>query len=290
MENRTHIGLDGRVLKDRLEELAEKTARNIRECANFCDTFLKKRLLIKVLKGPIWAEKLGGFMTMFAERKEEFQFALAMHTANTLSDVKAQNVDIQAKYVDVLYWLGIVLIAKYLRSFRLDVVIGLFGRFVSAEERKIAAEVESKGGIAKVRKDDEVLKSLIALDVSMRRGPGKASEDVEKPPTNPTTANATAATRRQVKPTTTKKSLTLEDLKIELREDIDDALEKNFEIFLGKFELQVSMLQIALERYIHLENDRVINAVTGAITQGPHTRIKDPVRFHEYVPGIAYSS
>ena len=73
-------------------------------------------------------------------------------------------------------------------------------------------------------------------------------------------------------------------------EDIDDALEKNFEIFLGKFELQVSMLQIALERYIHLENDRVINAVTGAITQGPHTRIKDPVRFHEYVPGIAYSS
>ena len=129
---------------------------------------------------------------------------------------------------------------------RIDVVIRLFEQFVSADERKLANEIASKGGRTKVRQDDEALKALIALDVSMRRGPGKAPEDVEKLPSvgknNAIDAGATTA-RRQAK-TTTKKSLTLDDLKLELREDIDEALERNSEVFTGKFELQVSMLQI----------------------------------------------
>ena len=97
LDNHTHIGLDGKKLKDRLEDLAEKTAKEIKECANFCDTFLKKKLLVKVLKGPIWAEKLGGFVQVFADRKADFQFTLAMHTANDVTAVKRQNTEIQAK-------------------------------------------------------------------------------------------------------------------------------------------------------------------------------------------------
>ena len=69
----------------------------------------------------------------------------------------------------------------------------------------------------------------------------------------------------------------MEELKTELREDADDALERNFDTFIGKFELQVGMLQAALERYIRAENDRVIDAVTGAMAQGPHMRIRDSV-------------
>lgn len=97
VENRTHVGFDGRVLKDRLEDLAEKTAKDIKDCANFCDTFLKKRLLVKVLKGPVWAERLTSFVTVFTNRKADFQFALAMHTANSVTDVKKQNIEIDAK-------------------------------------------------------------------------------------------------------------------------------------------------------------------------------------------------
>lgn len=85
------------MLKDRLEELAEKTAQNIKDCANFCDTFLKKRLIVKVLKGPAWAEKLSGYVKTFTERKSDFQFALAMHTANSITDVKRQTIEIDAK-------------------------------------------------------------------------------------------------------------------------------------------------------------------------------------------------
>ncbi|KAJ2965360.1 hypothetical protein NUW54_g14143 [Trametes sanguinea] len=78
VESRTHVGLDGRVLQDRLMELAEKTAQDIRDCANVCDTFLKKRLIVKVLKGPVWAEKLAEFVKTFADRKGDFQFALVV--------------------------------------------------------------------------------------------------------------------------------------------------------------------------------------------------------------------
>ena len=59
--------------------------------------------------------------------------------------------------------------------------------------------------------------------------------------------------------------------------DIDDALERNRETFEGKFELQVSFLRIALEKYIHAESDRVIGAVTDVVTQGPYMKIKDSV-------------
>ena len=52
---------------------------------------------MRVFKGPVWAEKLGGFVTVFAERKGDFEFALAMHTANAVTDVKRQNYEIDAK-------------------------------------------------------------------------------------------------------------------------------------------------------------------------------------------------
>ena len=161
------------------------------------------------------------------------------------------------------------------KLFRLDVVIGLFGRLVSAEEQKIAAEIESKGGASKIRpSDDTTLKTLIAFEISVRKGADErgakvATEEQEKQP---------GAVQRGKSGMTTKNTFSLDELKSELREDVDDALERNFKTFIGKFELQVSMLQVALERYIRSENDRVIGAVKDAMTQGPHMKIKDPVR------------
>ena len=64
----------------RLDSLVRKTAADIKECANACDTYSKKRLLVKVLKGPVWDETLKGYMQLFAERKVEFGFAVSVHT------------------------------------------------------------------------------------------------------------------------------------------------------------------------------------------------------------------
>ena len=142
----------------------------------------------------------------------------------------------------------------------------LFQRLASPEERRIAFEVENNGGATRVRKNDDILRSLMAMDASMRRDDPHADEKGQKTYKRPYAVSGG------------QKPLTLDQLKIELREDVDDSLERNFETFISKFDLQVSLLQVVLERYIHVENDRVIGAVTDVVTQGPHMKIKDPVR------------
>ncbi|KAI9069628.1 hypothetical protein FKP32DRAFT_1599785 [Trametes sanguinea] len=71
-------------------------------------------------------------------------------------------------------------------------------------------------------------------------------------------------------------SIALEAFKLELREDIDDALRQNLHSFLHIFEHQKTTVQIALEKYIREENDRIIGAVADVVTYGPHLKINDP--------------
>ena len=147
---------------------------------------------------------------------------------------------------------------------RLDAVLGLLNKFVTADERRIVVEIESKGGLAKVRQDDEALKSLIALEDTIHPQPLGSGE---APPRD----------LLREKSARNKASLAVDELKVELREDVEDAVAKNFEAFTGKFGLQVEVMQVALEGYIRTENDRVIGAVTNAMNQGPRMKIKDPV-------------
>ena len=139
----------------------------------------------------------------------------------------------------------------------------LFNKFISAEERRLTREIEANGGQSKVRKDDAVLKSLIDISMTSNRAAAEDDDVLNGPSTRaPRDAKSSRGQRSR---------LTLEDLKAELKEDIDDALERNFDTFSGKFALRV-------EQYIRAENDRVIGVVTDAIAQGPHMRVKDPVR------------
>ncbi|KAH9919746.1 uncharacterized protein BXZ73DRAFT_104850 [Epithele typhae] len=259
IESTSHRGLDGQAIEDRLEALSKQTAADIKACANLCDTFLKKRTLARVFKGPIWADKLASWVDVFTERKGGFEFALAMHSATTVSDVKRQNYEMSAK---------------------LDVILALFNKFAPEDERKVEKAISEAGGITTARKDDEVLKSLIAISVSMRAdAPGADPRRAGVPaPEAQGRVGAGAGGRRQIvgKGARGKDSASLDELKAELREDVDDALERNFETFTGKFQLQIGILQDALERYIRAENDRVIDAVTGAMAKGPHMRIRDP--------------
>ena len=143
-------------------------------------------------------------------------------------------------------------------------MIALFDRFLPTEERCLAEEVENKGGAIRVRHNDDHLKSLLALDVEMRSG-----SETRGGPANGAVNKASDVTQET--------TVLLDDLKWELREDINDALSRNLETFLGKFELHVSSLQVALECYIREENDRVIGMVKDVMTQGPHMKIRDLV-------------
>lgn len=80
-----------------MQSLSEGTATDIKACANVCDTYSKKRLLVKVLKGQVWEAKLVEWIEKFTKRKAEFEFALTMHTARAVDSVKVTVESMEVK-------------------------------------------------------------------------------------------------------------------------------------------------------------------------------------------------
>ena len=46
-----------------------------------CDTYVKKKMIVKVINGAAWERKLAAFSTEFTKRRTEFEFALTIHTS-----------------------------------------------------------------------------------------------------------------------------------------------------------------------------------------------------------------
>ena len=67
-----------------MQGLTQQTADDIKNCANACDTYSKKRLLVKVLKGFVWEARLVEFVGTFQQRKTEFEQALTIRIARTV--------------------------------------------------------------------------------------------------------------------------------------------------------------------------------------------------------------
>jgi hypothetical protein len=81
VENDKLTAPDGLSIEVRLKSLVERTADDIKSCSNVCDTYMKKRLLAKVLLSPVWDARLIDFVKLFAMRRQEFEFELTMHTS-----------------------------------------------------------------------------------------------------------------------------------------------------------------------------------------------------------------
>ncbi|KAI9059697.1 hypothetical protein FKP32DRAFT_1541614, partial [Trametes sanguinea] len=222
------IGRDGIPLNVRLRELAEGTAEDIKHCANLCDAFLKSRLLVRVLKGPLWAERFASTMERFARRKEEYSLALAMHTASTVTRMA---VDIES--IDI----------------KMQLMFDFFEKYMSAPEKNLAAQVEKEGGATKVRHEDVILKKLIGVAGAKETTAGASAR-----PDGPDALGASGKDGTV---------FGLNDLKRELREDLDDTIERNFSVFLRKYEFQTQVM-----------SERIIHAVEAAVSGGTHSRIK----------------
>ena len=69
-------------------------------------------------------------------------------------------------------------------------------------------------------------------------------------------------------------TFSVKDLRDELRYDFEVSVQKNWVTFEGKFQLHTRQLQDELTKTINEGNSRVIKAVK----EGPHDRIKNPVR------------
>jgi len=87
---------DGTSMASRLETLCHQTAADIRSCSNTCDTYNRKRLVVKCLAGPVWEARLGTYVTLFTKRREEFLFAMSVRTTMGMEDVGKTVKDIEA--------------------------------------------------------------------------------------------------------------------------------------------------------------------------------------------------
>ena len=93
------VGPGGITIEARMQTLREQTAADLKECANVCDTYTKKRLLVRVLKGQIWQAKLVDWIAKFTSRKADFEFALSVHTARAVDGMSSTVNVIDTKWV-----------------------------------------------------------------------------------------------------------------------------------------------------------------------------------------------
>ncbi|KAF8589617.1 hypothetical protein K439DRAFT_1332394 [Ramaria rubella] len=211
--------------KGRMQKLCEDMAKDIKDCANACDTYSKKKIIVKVLNGPIWEGRLAKYGGLFVKHRSDFEFALSIHTAvgvdaanMTLEDVKATTMAIDEK---------------------VDMMMKMFQSLTSPEEKKLTRLVNQKGGSKAVQENDKLLRELSKNELQ-----GFSSV-------------AVVGRKAGGKP------YSFEDLQDDLRSDPDEAIRKNFDVFSRKLKMQQDRILEETKVMMQREGDRVIEAVTG---------------------------
>ncbi|TCD69752.1 hypothetical protein EIP91_006288 [Steccherinum ochraceum] len=151
-------GPDGIPIDARLQGIAESTADDIKDCANTCDTYAKKRLVVKVLKGPVWETKLVGFVSTFTKRRGQFEEALAIHTARAVDRIE-----------DSVYVLKTKLASM---DEKLAVFNQIFQKFISSDEVKIAEKIKGND-IKSIQKNESLLRDLNDFENAIETRPGE---------------------------------------------------------------------------------------------------------------------
>jgi hypothetical protein len=90
VQNDRLIAPDGINIEDRLKSIVERTADDIKQCSNVCDTYAKKKLLAKVFLGLVWDDRLLSWVTVFSKRRKEFEFELSIHTSQGVDKANAK--------------------------------------------------------------------------------------------------------------------------------------------------------------------------------------------------------
>lgn len=193
---------------------------------------------MKLLKGPIWEGKLVKFAGVFTQRRSEFEFAMSIHTAVGVdaANKTLASVDDTTRAMEQ----------------KMDLMMQMFQKIVSPEQKDMLVLVKQRGGVDAVQKNDNVLREL---------------SDYERD-SNPSAHSSPSSHHHSAM-----SSSAFDDLKEDLHTDPDDAIKDNMAVFSRKFEIQKRQIVEELTRVIRREGDRVINAVTS----GPHDRIVDPV-------------
>ncbi|KAI0252756.1 hypothetical protein BJV78DRAFT_266553 [Lactifluus subvellereus] len=230
------VAPDGRNIADRLTPLIERTADDIKLCSNACDTYAKKKLLAKVVQGPLWDDKLLSYVTLFSKWRQKIEFELSIYTSRGVdkANAKLDTIGDQTRSLDE----------------KMNVMIAIFQQLVSPKQKQLSEFVGENGGVNILRINDKLLLSLEETASKLSGAPSAEGHRVQGGKT--TAANRSA-----------------DDLRKEIFEEPDAAAEKNWTAFLRKFDEQKRQIIDDLTRVIERGNDRVIQEVKS----GPHDRI-----------------
>jgi len=260
MENDKLVAPDGTSIEDRLRSLVDRTADDIKTCSNVCDTYMKKRLLAKVLLSTVWDAKLLEFVQLFAARRQEFEFELSVHTSQGIDKANAKldaigeatrTLNEQFGHPYICSGHGLTL------DHRMDFMKALFQQLISPEHKQLSELVAAKGGAKALKDDDKVLQEL-------EKAESKAS-------TAPKAEVGRA--RREQHQDNQVMNLSIVDLRRDVLEDPNAAVEKNLIVFARKFEAQKNQIIDELTLVVKRESDRVVRELKG----GVHERILDKV-------------
>ena len=138
----------------------------------------------------------------------------------------------------------------------MDILKAMFEQLVSPEQRQLAATVVANGGVKALRNND---KMLLSLEKTASKGPiAPGDEEHRALWTKPGDGAQNA-----------------DDLRTDLFEDPEAAVEKNQAVYFRKFEAQKRQIIDELTFVVQRESDRVIQE----LKTGPHERIRDRVCF-----------
>ncbi|KAA1470668.1 hypothetical protein DENSPDRAFT_798038 [Dentipellis sp. KUC8613] len=125
-----------------------------------------------------------------------------------------------------------------------EVMATVFKTFQSAEERQIGALVASKGGPEKVAGDNAALEQLLLKQKELEDGPGKKDHTG---------------------------TMTVGELRKDMRKDVEAVLSENSRTFNQKFELQQRQIAEEMKSAVFEARDDIIDAVLA----GPYERVED---------------
>ncbi len=123
-----------------MQDLVKQATDEIKSCANACDTYSKKRLIVKVIKGSAWDSTLKGFIDAFASLRKAFTFALSIHVGVGLDDANRR-----LKVIDE----------------KIDRVLARFAKAVTPEQQELAILVRKRGGPLEVIGNNNSLRELM---------------------------------------------------------------------------------------------------------------------------------
>ena len=136
----------------------------------------------------------------------------------------------------------------------MEVMMEMFQKFATPEQRQLALLVEQKGGGDAIIDNEQVMRELSDAEASI-------------------SAPAGMERRRPAK------EFDLVEIQREIRDDPAVAIEKNAEFFDRKFDIQRKLIQEDVKRAIRHKGDRIISAVT----VGPHECILDSVHISSLI-------